>query len=147
MIIEKLTEDMKTAMKAGEKLRLSVVRMLLSELKNERIAQGKDLDETTERKVLAGYAKKRKEAMEAARAGGREEIANREQQEYDITVSYLPRQLTDEEVRAVIKKHVEAVGATSGPQAFGLVMKSVMADIGGQADGKLVSTLVRELMG
>ncbi len=147
MITEKLTEDMKTAMKAGEKLRLSVVRMLLSELKNERIAQGKDLDEVSERKVLTGYAKKRKEAMEAARAGGREEIASREQQEYDITVSYLPRQLTEEEVRAVIKKHVEAAGTATGPQAFGMVMKSVMADIGGQADGKLVSALVREMMG
>ncbi len=146
MIRDKLTEDMKTAMKAGDKLRLSVVRMLLSELKNERIAQGKDLDDAAERKVLSGYAKKRREAMEAARAGGREEIAAREQQECDITMSYLPRQLSDDEVRDVVRKHLEAAGGP-GPQAFGVVMKSVMAEIGGQADGKLVSSLVRELMG
>ncbi len=146
MITEKLTEDMKTALKAGDKVRLSVVRMLLSELKNERIARGEDLDEATERKVLSGYAKKRKEAIEAARAGGREEIATREQAEYDITVSYLPRQLSDEEVRVVIRKHIESAGAT-GPQAFGVVMKSVMAEVGGQADGKLVASLVREMMG
>lgn len=146
MIKDRLTEDMKTAMKAGDKLRLSVVRMLLSELKNARIAQGEDLDEGAEQKVLVGYAKKRREAVEAARAGARNEIADREQQEYDITMSYLPRQLTDDEVRAVIRRHVEAAGAT-GPQAFGVVMKAVMGEIGGQADGKLVSALVREMMG
>lgn len=146
MIKDKLTEDMKAAMKAGDKLRLSVVRMLISELKNERIAQGKDLDDASERKVLTGYAKRRREAMEAARAGGREEIAAREQQELDITMSYLPRQLSEDEIRGVVRKHIESAGAT-GPQAFGVVMKSVMTEIGGQADGKLVSALVRELMG
>jgi uncharacterized protein YqeY len=146
MIINKLSEDMKAAMKAGDKLKLSVVRMLLSELKNERIAQGKDLDEGAERRVLTGYAKRRREAMEAARAGGREEIAAREQQELDITMSYLPRQLNEDEIRRVVRKHMEAAGAT-GPQAFGVVMKSVMAELGGQADGKVVSALVRELMG
>ena len=64
----RITEDMKTAMKAGDKLRLSVVRMLMSELKNEKIAKGAELDEATERRVLTSYAKKRKEAMDAARA-------------------------------------------------------------------------------
>jgi len=146
MIKDKLNEDMKTSLKSGDKVRLSVVRMLLSELKNERIAQGKDLDDAAERKVLASYAKKRKEALEAARAGGREDIAGKEQAELDITMSYLPRQLSDDELRAVVKKHVESAGA-SGAQAFGAVMKSVMADVGGQADGKLVSALVRELLG
>lgn len=146
MITRKLTEDMKTAMKAGDKVRLGVVRMLISELKNERIAQGKDLDEAAERRVLTGYAKKRRETMEAARAGGREEIAAREQQELDITMSYLPRQLSEEEIRAVVRKHVDAAGA-AGPQAFGVVMKAVMAEVGGQVDGQLVSALVRELVG
>jgi uncharacterized protein YqeY len=146
MIQEKLNEDMKVALKSGDKLRLSTVRMLISELKNERIAQGKDLDEAAERKVLASYAKKRKEAMEAARAGGREDLATKEQAELDITTSYLPKQLSDEELRAIVKKHIEGAGA-SGAQAFGAVMKSVMADVGGQADGKLVSALVRELLG
>jgi uncharacterized protein len=146
MIKDRLAEDMKDAMKSGDKLRLSVVRMLLSELKNERIAQGKDLDDAAERRVLSGYAKKRREAIEAARAGGREEVAAREQLEHDITMSYLPRQLTEEEIRAVVRRHIESAGAT-GPQAFGAVMKSVMGEIGGQADGKVISALVRELMG
>lgn len=149
MIKEKLNEDMKVAMKSGDKLRLSVVRMLLSEMKNEKIAKGADLDEAAERRVLSSYAKKRKEAMDAARAGGREEIAQREQQELDITMSYLPRQLSEDELRAVVKKHVEASSASgaSGKEAFGVVMKQVMADVGGQADGKVISSLVRELLG
>jgi hypothetical protein len=146
MIWEKLDQDMKTALKSGDKVRLSVVRMLISELKNERIAQGADLDEIAQRKVLAGYAKRRKEAIEAARSGGREDIATKEQMEYDITMSYLPKQLTDDELRAVIRKHIDA-SAASGPNAFGVVMKSVMAEVGGQADGKLVSAFVRELLG
>ena len=146
MIKEKLNEDMKTAMKAGDKLRLSVIRMLMSELKNEKIAKGGELDEAAERKVLSSYAKKRKEAMDAARAGGREEIAQREQAELDITMSYLPKQLSEEELRAVVKKHIEAAGAP-GKDAFGAVMKQVMAEVGGQADGKVISSLVRELLG
>ena len=146
MIKEKLTEDMKVAMKAGDKLRLSVVRMLLSEMKNEKIAKGAELDETAERRVLTSYAKKRKEAMDAARVGGREDIAQREQQELDITMSYLPKQLSEDDLRAVVKKHVEASEVT-GKEAFGAVMKQVMADVGGQADGKVISSLVRELLG
>ncbi|HXV14324.1 MAG TPA: GatB/YqeY domain-containing protein [Candidatus Krumholzibacteria bacterium] len=146
MIWEKLNEDMKTALKGGDKVRLSVVRMLISELKNERIAQGADLDDVAQRKVLASYAKRRKEAIEAARAGGREDVATKEQAEYDITMSYLPKQLSDDELRAAIRKHIESSGA-SGPGGFGVVMKSVMAELGGQADGKLVSALVRELLG
>jgi uncharacterized protein len=146
MIKEKLNEDMKTALKAGDKLRLSVVRMLMSEIKNEKIAKGAELDEASEQRVLTSYAKKRKEAMDAARAGGREDIAQREQAELDITMSYLPKQLSDDELRAVVKKHVDAAGA-GGPQAFGVVMKAVIADVGGQADGKLISSLVRELLG
>jgi uncharacterized protein len=146
MIKEKLNEDMKVALKAGDKLRLSVVRMLMSELKNEKIAKGAELDEASERRVLSSYAKKRKEAMDAARAGGREEIAQREQQELDITMSYLPKQLSDDELRAVVKKHIETSGA-SGAAAFGVVMKSVMAEVGGQADGKIISSLVREMLG
>jgi uncharacterized protein YqeY len=146
MIKEQLNEDMKVALKSGDKLRLSVVRMLMSELKNEKIAKGAELDEASERRVLTSYAKKRKEAMDAARAGGREEIARREQQELDITMSYLPKQLSDDELRTVVKKHIDASGAT-GAAAFGVVMKSVMAEIGGQADGKIISSLVREMLG
>ncbi len=145
MIWETLNQDMKTALKGGDKLRLSVVRMLISELKNERIAQGADLDDSAQRKVLMSYAKRRKEAIEAARAGGRDDVAAKEQSEYEITMSYLPKQLSNDELRAMVKKHVDTAGA-SGPSAFGAVMKAVMVEVDGQADGKVVSALVREML-
>jgi uncharacterized protein YqeY len=145
MIIDQLNQDMKTALKAGDKARLGVVRMLISELKNARIARGEELDEEAERKVVASYAKKRKEAMDAARDGGREEIAERESYEHEVTMSYLPEQLGEEALRAIIRKHVEAIGG-AGNQAFGQVMKAVMAEVGSRADGKVVSALVREIL-
>jgi hypothetical protein len=145
MVIERLTEDMKTAMKAGDKARLSVVRMLLSELKNARIAQGSELDDPAAHKVIASYAKKRREAMEAARDGGRADLVEKERFEYDVTVSYLPRQMGEDELRSIVCRHIEQCGATGG-QAFGVVMKAVMAEVGSGADGKLVSALVRELL-
>ena len=145
MIIEQLSEDMKAALKAGDKPRLGVVRMLISELKNERIARGEDLDEAAEQKVLASYAKKRKESMESAREGGRDDLADKESFEYEVTLSYLPQQLGEDELRAIVKKQIDTVEA-SGGQAFGMVMKAVMAEVGSQADGKAVSALVREML-
>jgi uncharacterized protein YqeY len=146
MIIDQLREDMKVAMKSGDKPRLAVVRMLISELKNARINSGAELDDAAEQKVLSSYAKKRKEAVEAARDGGRDEIAEREQYEYDLVMSYLPAQLGEDELRAIIARHVEAVGTDAGPRAFGEVMKTVMAEVGSAADGKMVSALVREML-
>jgi len=145
MILDRLMEDMKTAMKAGDKATLGTIRMLMSELKNAKISKGDDLDEAEEQKVLASYAKKRKEAMEAARDGGRDELVAKEKAELETTLSYLPEQMSEDELKDIIRKHVEASGG--GKQAFGQVMKAVMADVGGQADGKTISALVKELMG
>jgi uncharacterized protein YqeY len=145
MILDKLVEDMKTAMKAGDKATLGTIRMLMSELKNARIEKGDDLDEAEEQKVLASYAKKRKEAMEAARDGGRDDLVAKENAEHETTMSYLPEQLGEDELKVIIQKHIEASGG--GKQAFGRVMKAVMEDVGGQADGKTVSALVKQLIG
>lgn len=144
MIIDALREDMKTAMKSGDKARLGTIRMLISELKNARIEKGDDLDDAEEQKVLASYAKKRKEAGQNARDGGREDLVAKEQQEYETTMAYLPAQLGEDELKAIVRKHIDASGG--GKQAFGQVMKAVMAEAGGQADGKVVSALVKELM-
>ena len=145
MLLDQLSADMKTAMKAGDKARLSVIRMLISELKNARIAAGDELDEAAENKVLASYAKKRKEAVESARDSGRDDIADREEYEYDVTISYLPKQMDEQELRAIVGKVVEQTGA-SGPQEFGKVMKLVMEEVAGKADGKAVSAIVREVL-
>lgn len=145
MISEKLMEDLKQAMKANDKTKVSVIRMLRSELKNAQIAAGKELDETAEERVLISYAKKRKEAVETYREGGRDDLADKEQLEHDITISYLPPRLGEDELRAVIEKHIEASGALSMKE-FGAVMKAVMADVGSKADGSQVSALLKSIL-
>jgi len=144
MIIDQLTEDMKTALKAGDKTKLGTVRMLLSELKNAKIAKGEGLTDAESQRVLTSYAKKRKEAMEQANEIGREDLVTKEQEEYDVTMSYLPEQMGEDELRAIVQKHVDASGG--GKQAFGLVMKAVLTEVGGQAEGKVVSGMVKELL-
>lgn len=145
MISDKLREDMKVAMKAGEKLRLGVVRLLLADLKNARIAAGEDLSEAEEEKVVASFAKKRRESIEAYKNGGRHEMAEKEQMEHDLCVAYLPEQLSDDELRTLIRDTIESTGA-EGPKDFGVVMKTVMESVGSRADGKTVSGLVREVL-
>ena len=144
MILTKLTEDMKAAMKARDKARLGTIRMLMSELKNARINKGEELSDAEEQKVLASYAKKRKEAIDDARKWERDDLVDKEQAEYETTMAYLPKQLGEDELRGIVQKHIEASGG--GKQAFGQVMKAVMDDVGGQADGKTVSAMVKEMM-
>ena len=142
MIIDRLTEDMKMAMKHADKIKLSVVRMLRGELKNARIATGRDLSLQEEEKVLMSYAKKRKESIEQYRDAGREDLANKEQLEYDITVSYLPAKMEESELRALIRKHMESSG-TGGMKEFGKIMKAVMAEAGSRVEGSEVSALLK----
>ena len=118
-ISEKLTEDMKTAMKSGEKDKLTVIRMLRAELKNAQIAAGEELSDEQEQKTLQSYAKKRKDSREQALEAGRQEIADKEQAEYDIVMSYLPEQLDEAALTALIEAkggvyHVSDLRSTNG---------------------------------
>jgi uncharacterized protein YqeY len=147
MISDKLTADMKTAMKAGDKIKLSVIRMLRSELKNAEIAAGEPLSEAQEEKVVAAYAKKRKEAREQCLQMGRQDLADKEELEHSMTMSYLPPQLEETELVCIIKEKIEETGAT-GPKDMGKVMKAVMEAVGNRAEGSTVSGLVKKtLMG
>jgi uncharacterized protein YqeY len=145
MISKKLNDDMKIAMKSGQKERLGVIRMLLSELKNAGFAVTHELTSDEEEKVLAGYAKKRLEAMEAYKQAGRADLFEKEQREHEITTSYLPPKMTEEELEKVI---VEKIGETEavGMKDFGRVMKAVMASVGSRADGTMVSAAVKKVL-
>ena len=145
MILEQLKEDMKEALKGGDKVRLGVVRMLISELKNAQIAAQEELSQPEEEKLIASYAKKRKESIEKYLEGGRKDLADKEEKEYEITVSYLPKQLGEDELATLIQKHIDELGA-GGKQDFGRVMKSVMEDVGSRAEGAKVSTMLREML-
>ena len=142
-ILQQLTEDMKQAMKAQEKLKLSTIRMLISQLKNEKIDSGKDLAPDEEIQILMNAVKKRKEAMEAYQKGNRQDLVEKEQQELEIIQQYLPAQMSDEEIAKQIDDIIQSTGASS-IRDLGRVMSEAMKALKGKADGKKVQQLVRE---
>ena len=108
---EKLLEDMKSAMKSGDQVKLDTVRMLRSQLKNANISSGKELSDQDVIGVLSKEAKKRKEAIELYKEGGREELAAKEEKEYEIIRSYLPEEMSEEALVEIIKKVIQETGA------------------------------------
>ena len=139
----KLLDDMKAAMKSGDKVAVETLRMIRSQLKNASIAKGKDLSEENVIDVLSKEAKKRKESLELFKQGGREDLAEKEQQELNIITSYLPAALSEDEVSGIIDKAIVEVGA-QGMQDMGKVMGKVMPEVKGRADGKVVQELVKK---
>lgn len=137
--------DLKAALKAGEKERLSTLRLLLTEVKNERIRRGADLDEEAFTAVVRRALKQRGEAAESFRKGGRAELADKEEREAAVLEGYLPQQAGEDEVRAVLEE-IAAAEDLAGPQAMGPLMKAALARLGGSADGKTVSRLAREVL-
>ncbi len=140
-MIEKIQQEMKAAMKAGEKLKLGVLRMTLSELKNAAIAKGGELDEGEILATIQKAVKKREEAAAAFRDGGREEQAATEEAEAEMLRAYLPDKLSPEELEKVVDEVIAETGATS-KREMGQVMKEIMARYRGRVDGKEVQGLV-----
>lgn len=139
----KLLDDMKAAMKSGDKVAVETLRMIRSQIKNASIAKGKDLSEEDVIDVLSKEAKKRKESLELFKQGGREDLAEKEQQELNIITSYLPAALSEDEVLGIIDKAIAEVGA-EGMQDMGKVMGKVMPEVKGRVDGKVVQELVKK---
>jgi hypothetical protein len=142
---EQFTEEMKQSMKSGDKLRLSTVRLLLSEIKNAEIRQKGDLTDEETLGIVAKEVRRRKEAIEGFEKGGRQDLVDKETLELGILQGYLPDQLSEEELRRIIKETIEEVGAAS-PADLGKVMGSLMPRVKGKADGKLVNQLTREML-
>jgi len=142
---EKLLEDMKSAMKSGDQIKLDTLRMLRSQLKNAAISSGKDLSEQDVMGVLSKEAKKRKEAVELYKEGGRDELAEKEEKEFEIIQSYLPEALSEDEIIKVIKKVIQETGA-EGMRDMGKVMGQVMGQVKGRADGGEIQALVKKML-
>jgi uncharacterized protein YqeY len=140
-VLEKVQEDVRTAMKAGERERAAALRMVVDALQQD--AKLGDGDEVA---VLQRERKKRLEAADAFRDGGRGEQADTEQSEAKLIEAYLPEQLSDEELGELVSAAITETGATEQSQ-MGQVMSAVMPKVGGRADGKRVSQLVRERLG
>jgi uncharacterized protein YqeY len=136
-VAEQVRVDMTTAMKAGERERLTALRLVLSELQKAAKEGGDD-----ELAVLRRERKRRLEAASQFRDAGRPELAEHEEREAEMITTYLPAELSDEELDAVVAAAVSETGA-SEPRDMGAVMKVVMARTGGRADGKRASALVR----
>ena len=143
-IQEQLLDAMKVAMKAKDSLRLTTIRMARTALKNVEIDTRQELDEAAAIKVLSTLVKQRREAAEAYRET-RPELAEKEELEVVILQEFLPAQLSEAEIEALVAKAIAESGADS-MKAMGAVMKLVTPQTTGRADGKLVSNLVRKLL-
>jgi uncharacterized protein YqeY len=142
---ERLRKDLGQSMKAGEKIKVSTIRMVISEIKNAEIAKRGELDDDELLSVLAREAKKRKEAIEEFKKGRRQDLVDRETEELGIIEDYLPEQLSANELQQIINETINEVGASS-PGDMGKVMGHVMPKLKGRADGKLVNKIVREML-
>ena len=140
-LYDKLMEDLKTAMKAHDKAALNAIRGTIAKVKDLTVNAGKEIVDDVVVQVIAKGVKQRDESIAQFTTAGRADLAEGEKAEREVLAKYLPAQLSEEEVAAVVKAVVADLGATS-KKDMGRVMKDVMARVKGQADGKLVSKLV-----
>jgi uncharacterized protein len=141
-LFEQLTEDMKIAMKSGDKERLSTIRLLRGSIRNEAINKREDLSEGEEIAVLSSAAKKRKESIQAYKDGGRADLVQKEERELEIIQAYLPQALSFKEIEKIVDAAIEQTGAKT-IHDLGKVMPVVMQQVTGRADGKTINTIVR----
>ena len=144
-MLDKLQTELKTAMKTGDKPRITTYRNMIGKLKTIQIDKGSDLDEKECLKVIQGMAKQIKESIYQFEKGGRGDLVEAETRELEILSSLLPEQLSEDEMRKIISKVIISTGAT-GPSDLGKVMPAVMGEVAGRGDGKLANQLVRELL-
>ena len=144
---DKINEDLKLAMKSGDKLKLETIRSIRALiLEFEKSGTGKELNTEEELKLLSTAAKKRKDAIEQYKLAKREDLASKEEQELNIIQEYLPKQLTEDEIQEEVKNAAESIGAKS-KEDFPKLMPQVMKLLKGKADGKIVKSAVEKFLG
>ena len=139
---------MKDFLKNKDTEKVTLLRMLLSAFQNEAIAKRKQeegLNEDEELQILKREVKKRKDSIEQYTSGGREDLAEKEKQELEFIQKYLPEEMSEEEVKKIVKEVITSIGEVA-PSQFGQIMNQVMAKTKGQADGNVVSKIVREMV-
>jgi uncharacterized protein YqeY len=138
---DRLAAEMKEALKGGQKIRLAALRLLAAAVKNREVELRREVSEEEFLEVVGRQVKQRRESIEAYERGGREELAAREREEKGVLEAYLPAQLSEEEVAALVEGIVEETSAT-GPADVGKVMGALMARARGRVDGKRAQSLV-----
>lgn len=146
-IRQRLESDFKEALKNKDKVTLSTLRMLKAALQNKEIEKkGEKLEDAEVAKIVTKQVQQHKDSIEQFTKGKREDLVKKETKELEILEKYLPRQLSQEQIIAVVKKVIADLGAKDRSD-FGKVMKPVMASLGGKADGKVVSQIVSSQLG
>jgi uncharacterized protein len=143
---EKITEDMKTAMKSRDEARLSCLRFLKSNLKNKQVEKMGRLTDDEVCSVISSLVRKGTESVKEYRQGGREDLATKEEKEIEILYGYLPKQLSPEEIEGILKDAIQEVSA-AGMKDLGKVMKAAMPRMAGKVQGKEVNDILKRLLG
>jgi uncharacterized protein YqeY len=142
---QKLADDLRQAMKGGDTIRRSVIRLVMAAIKNAEIARQTALEDADILGVIAKEAKKREESIEAFKQGNRQDLVAQEEAELAILNEYMPEQMTRDEIIAEARRVIEEVGA-QGPGDKGKVMPKLIAQLKGKADGREINAVVTELL-
>lgn len=142
---QKLTDDLKRAMKGGDRVRTSVIRLTIAAIKNAEIARQASLNDTDILGIIAKQVKQRQESIESFKQGNRPDLVAQEEVEMAILNEYLPQQMSREEVVTEARRVIAEVGA-AGPGDKGKVMPQLIAQLKGRADGRVINEVVTELL-
>ena len=144
-LFDTIQNDMYAAMKSGDKQRSGTLRVALSTLKDKKIEKQEELTDMEEIKIIQNLVKQRKEAADIYKENGRNDLMENENAELKILNTYLPQMMSDDDLRALVKKVVSEIGATDLSD-IGKIMPEVMKQTAGKADGKMAQSIVRELL-
>jgi len=144
-LIERLNEDMKQAMKSQDKFRLSVIRMVRSSIKNAEIERQHPLDDHEVLDILQREVKQRKDSLQDFEKAGRQDLVDQVNEEIRILQEYMPQQMSEEEIIALVQQTIQETGASSKAD-MGKVMGALMPKVKGRADGKLVNRIVQQYL-
>lgn len=144
-LAERLNEDMKQAMRAQDKFRLSTIRMVRAAVKNQEIDLRRPLEDSEVLDILSREVKQRKDSLQEFQKAGRDDLVTDLAAEIDIIAQYLPQQLTEEEIKAIVTQTIQETGASSKAD-MGKLMGALMPKVKGRADGKLVNQLVQQFL-
>jgi len=142
---QKLMEDLKQALKSGDKVRRSVIRLVMSAIKNTEISRQADLTDPDILGIIAKEVKQRRESIEAFKQGNRQDLVAQEEAEMAVLEEYLPQQMTRDEIIAEVRRVIAEVGA-QGPGDKGKVMPRLIPQLKGRADGREINEIVTELL-
>ncbi|HUU65598.1 MAG TPA: GatB/YqeY domain-containing protein [Dehalococcoidales bacterium] len=142
---QKLTADLRQAMRSGDKIKRSAIRLLMAAISNAEIAQQATLEDAGILGIIAKEIRQRRESIEAFKQGNRQDLVAQEEAELAVLQEYLPQQMTREEIVAAARRIIEEVGA-GGPADKGKVMPKLIAQLKGRADGREINAVVSELL-